>query len=207
MILSHKYKFIYIKNKRVAGTSIELALSEHCGVDDIIPPTSDEHLRPKNVKLRNYIKNGKRIFYNHMTAQSIKELVGDDIWNSYFKFCFERNPWDKVISGYYVHKARGLNQNLSVFIRSKRARDLYLSDFSNRYTIDGKVVVDFIGKYENLKRDLAFVCRRLRIPELTLPKAKTGFRKDNRHYKEIMSTADIEFIANLCAKEIKYLGY
>jgi len=204
MLLSHKYKFIYIKNKKVAGTSIELALSEHCGPDDIITPTGEEHLRPKNADPRNH--NG--IFYNHMPAIRIKNLIGDDIWNSYFKFCFERNPWDKVISGYCARKVRkGLTQSLSEFIRTKTAKRLLFSDFSTMYTIDGKVVVDFIGKYENLNEDLEFVRKKLGMPKLVLPKAKAGFRKDKRSYKETMAEDDIRFIANLCAKEIEYLGY
>jgi hypothetical protein len=28
------------------------------------------------------------------------------IWNSYFKFCVERNPWDKVLSHYHMHAYR-----------------------------------------------------------------------------------------------------
>src|SRR5207248_8898002 len=28
------------------------------------------------------------------------------IWNSYFKFCVDRNPWDKVLSHYHMHAYR-----------------------------------------------------------------------------------------------------
>ena len=31
MILSHEHKFIFLRTKKTAGTSIELALSELCG--------------------------------------------------------------------------------------------------------------------------------------------------------------------------------
>ena len=36
MILSHKHKFVFVKNRKVAGTSVEVALSPHCGPDDIL---------------------------------------------------------------------------------------------------------------------------------------------------------------------------
>jgi len=44
MIISHEHKFIFLKTKKTAGTSIELALSELCGLDDVITPltTVDE---------------------------------------------------------------------------------------------------------------------------------------------------------------------
>ena len=47
MIISHEHKFIFLKTRKTAGTSIELALSGLCGPDDIITPISpnDEPLR------------------------------------------------------------------------------------------------------------------------------------------------------------------
>jgi hypothetical protein len=31
MIVSHRYRYIFIKTKKTTGTSIEIALSRHCG--------------------------------------------------------------------------------------------------------------------------------------------------------------------------------
>jgi len=47
MIFSYKHRFIFIKGRKVAGTSIEIALSPHCGPQDIITPISpvDERTR------------------------------------------------------------------------------------------------------------------------------------------------------------------
>lgn len=41
MLLSHKYKFIFIKTKKVGGTSVEIALSKYLGEMDVITPCSE----------------------------------------------------------------------------------------------------------------------------------------------------------------------
>ena len=47
MILSYKHKFVFIKGRKVAGTSTEVLLSDICGPSDIITPITpiDEKVR------------------------------------------------------------------------------------------------------------------------------------------------------------------
>lgn len=49
-------------------------------------------------------KSGK--FYNHMTANEIKDSVGEHIFNNYLKFCVVRNPYDKIVSLYHYRKPK-----------------------------------------------------------------------------------------------------
>src|SRR5262245_64154360 len=38
LILSEQFRFVFIKGKRVGGTSVEMALSTICGAHDIVTP-------------------------------------------------------------------------------------------------------------------------------------------------------------------------
>ena len=239
MIVSHKYRYIFIKTNKTAGTSIEIALSKFCGQDDIITKNfpEEERLRkqlgglgPQNyiIPLYKYsfqdwadvfskIKRGEKRkwkrFYSHSSAHEIRQLIGEDIWNNYYKFCFERNPWDRVISYYYFilneRQQRGKSTPpLSEFIDGGKLQPLKKYGIEN-YTIDGRIAVDRVCLYENMEQELETVCnQQLGIPEkLVLPRAKGNFRTDRRHYREILSDRDRDKIAELFAEEITLFGY
>lgn len=134
-------------------------------------------------------------------------MIGDDIWNSYFKFCFERNPWDKVISHYYWCYKNEPRPSITEFITSKKVRNLKQNGYG-AYTINGEVAVDRICRFENIKDELEQVRIHLGIPEpINLPNAKTKYRKDKRSYKEILSDTDKNLISEIFNEEIKLLGY
>lgn len=230
MIISHKYKFIFVKTRKTAGTSIEISLSRFCGKGDIITPIiyQDELIReemglyPQNYgkpikwteysirDWKNLIRRGKKpkpekaTYYHHITAAKIRTLIGEDIWNSYFKFCFVRNPWDRAVSRYYwnIEKTKQVNTMDESLQNSNPNANFPI------YTIDDKVAVDFVGRFENLKQDFSDVCDRLHIPfDGWLPRTKAKSRKDKRHYTEILTPEQVEYIRQKCAAEIELFGY
>lgn len=229
MIISHKYKFIFVKTTKTAGTSIEIALSKFCGEDDVITPISppDEIIRnerggrgPQHFLLpfseygpRDFFallkkRRRKQKFYNHIPAVDIKARIPAEIWNGYYKFCIERNPWDRLISFYYyATKSKEPRPTLAEFLASPAPAALHRRGFGC-YTIDGEVVADKICKYENLTDELEQVRQHLGLPEpLELPLAKGGFRQDKRSYTEVYSPEQRDLVAQLFSREIALLDY
>ncbi len=207
MIVSHKHRFIFLKTAKTAGTSIEIALSRFLGDDDIVTPISaaDEKLRrelgyrgPQNFRIpfrqlsaselaTVVIRGRRKQFYNHMTSNQMRPLIGDTIWNSYYKFCFERNPFDRVVSLYYWCCKSEPRPSLTEFIRGEELRLLTERGIDIYSTSNGEIAVDKVGRYENLTEELEEIRRTLALPEpLTLPLAKASHRSDRRHYSEVI---------------------
>jgi hypothetical protein len=227
MILSHKHKFIFIKTAKTAGTSIEVFLSKHCDPKDIvtpIAPTVEGH-QPRNYEgfinpvpeilerpgklfsvLRHAITSRDK-FYNHMPAREVRNRVPADVWNSYFKFCVERNPWDKVLSHYHMHAAReGGSLSLDEYLARGRFPINYFR-YTNRSGT--KIILDRILRYENLVAELSEVFSQLKIPfggTLGVT-AKSGYRSDRRPYQEVFNDEQRKIVEKAFAKEIKLQGY
>jgi len=213
MIISHKYRFIFIKTNKTAGTSVEIALSGCCGDEDIITPITqeDEKIRRElgHRGPQNYIVSDRNTvfeFYNHISSAEVIGQIGQGAWNNYYTFCFERNPWDRVVSLYY-NLTEEPRPSMTEFmatgvIKLLKQRGLRL------YSNNGAMNIDEVFRYERLRKDLELVWDKLDIAEpLVLPETKAHFRSVKIHYSNYFTEAEQEKVARMFNDEIALLGY
>ena len=234
MIISHEHKFIFLKTKKTAGTAIEAALSELCGPRDVITPYREESegerkgLKPQNYRIDHPLKPMRPLlrrilmrperyyhpsvgYYEHMPAATVRDYVGEEVWRSYFKFAFDRNPWDRQVSWYlYKTKSRAARPSFERFMGSrKRAyvnnHEIYMLDD----VLGGGLAVDFVGRYESLEEDLnkalhmAGVKRRIAVPRVNV----TPNKDEARDYRSYYSDKTRGLVADWYQPEIAMLGY
>lgn len=116
-IVNRPHNFIFLKSYKTAGTSIEIHLicQSELG-SDIYRTSKDIRKYSKPVMHRNfgYTLAGRRRFFTlhwrlagqfpgikqHQTAEEVKKVVGDEIWQNSLISVPVRNPWDMLVSRY-----------------------------------------------------------------------------------------------------------
>jgi len=200
MIISHKYQFIFIKTRKTAGTSIEVFLSQLCGSNDVLTPIYP-HVKPHVA--RNY--DG---YFNHISASAVRSSVGNELWENYFTFCVERNPWDKTLSYYCMLNARqGGGLALGDY--------LLTGDFCTDYQAytepnnPSKIIVNHVVRYDSLNSELGVIFKMLGVPyngNLSVY-AKSEYRTNKRPYKEVYLECQAEVIKRAFKNEIELFGF
>src|SRR5262249_41307492 len=135
------------------------------------------------------------------------------IWHGYFKFSIERNPWDREVSAYFWMyrdevlplRPGGVRPSFDDYMLKSGRR---MEGNFDIYTIDGKVAVDFMCRYETLTADLAAALVRVGIYDsFHLPSAKADTRTDRRDWREFYTARTCDVIAQRHALEITAFGY
>lgn len=205
MLISYKHKFIFIKTRKSAGTSIQAQLRTHCGEDDTITAVAPAEGFPDSFN-KGLNSEG---WFPHDGWTKVRREVGKKIWEKYFVFSFERNSWDKIVSHYhwdsYFSLARGDDEVPFGYYCERVAGQL--SDFE-LYGIKDGLAVDFVGQYETLEEDYKYVCSEIGIKYSELPKLKAFSRPvPKKPYQSYYTDETKKIIEKHFAREINLFGY
>ncbi len=123
-------------------------------------------------------------------------------WSGYFKFCVERNPWDKTVSRYFwKYCDRTTRPSFEEFV----ANDKHMSEFDS-YSLNGEIGVDFVGRYEDLPGSIRLVSDTIGC-SISNPLSRNANTRKKRTYREMLTSKTHDIIANVYAREIRTLGY
>lgn len=190
MLISHRYKFINIAVPATASISTWKTLrpySDVVAVSDMDSP-----------------------YYHHAESSVVKKELSD-VWDSYFKFCFVRNPWDRIVSHYFkqtqgdvhmefINPGRG---SFDDFVETHVRPDIGCSVCKKQsmwYT-----GMDYIGRFENYEDSIHTIFRRIGISEEpNIFKVNTTNHKD---YGEYYNDRTVMIVYEKFKDEIEYLGY
>jgi len=210
VIVSHRHQFIHAKAQKVAGTSLELALAQHCGHDDII---ADAGAFDSSVDDDSYVwptRNAEGI-NSHETPAEIRRRVGDEVWSRYLKVVGIRNPWDMLVSFFYwwvndefrpANMASTFDRFLVWHLRSPLP-----SAGLQFWVMDGVLWADVYVRFESLADDVAELFGMLGFRFKGLPRLKTKRCAARSHYSAYYTDRMRDVVARRYAQVIRHFGY
>lgn len=193
MLLSPRYKFLFVHIAKTGGTSVRAALERVRWRDPwywlMFPCHRLSHLTGHKLGTK---------FPRHSKVIAAQEMLPREFFDGLFKFAFVRNPWDLQVSSFHhirrerPHYLQG-RDSFADFLRWKldpeRPYQFHIDTSIERqsdYLIDlrGNLIVDFVGRYERLHEDFGTACQRIGIPCPALPHRRqaTDRSKDYRSY-------------------------
>ncbi len=210
MEISLTHNFIFLHIGKTAGSNVSRAIAPYV-------------IHPENVFVNRYLDRlgihfnywgpiEWRRFRRHATARTAKRYLPAAFYDNVFKFAFVRNPWDWWVSLYHfllrktshrhhlkVKAMSGFEEYLRFEIkRQKRFQYEFVTDRS------GRLIVDFIGRFEHLHEHFAIACRHMHIPVPEIPAITFSPKRDYRSY---YTGRTCEMVADQCAKDIEMFGY
>jgi len=137
-----------------------------------------------------------------------------------FKFTIVRNPWDRVVSGFFFFQQRrrrnyrfiGKNETFNKFVKTRLLEcgigmNKYIKDHFGfqhpKVMFKGNVFVDFIGRLESIERDWKIISSAIGCsPDFP------HINKSNRgHYRDYYDDETRDIIADIYATDIELFGY
>lgn len=216
MLLSVKHNFLFVHTAKTGGTSIRAALSRYRYAGRYGPAAFVAH---KLDQLTGHRIGAK--FPRHAKAIAAREMLPRELYDQLFKFSFVRNPWDLQVSSFHhirrerPHLMGEFSEDFEGFLRWKlnpeRPYQYHIDtsiELQSDYVVDlqGRLIVDFVGKYERLIEDYKEICQRIGLPAKQLPhKRKSQDRK--KSFRAYYTDETAEMVARHFAQDIERFGY
>lgn len=159
--------------------------------------------------------NGRVTFEHTDYTKAIQEnRVSDEFLESAFKFCFVRNPYDRLVS-YYVHNLRHRPKWPKGFSEfCKYLRENFPSEIGHNQPLGGanpqvrwiqSFDMNFIGRFEKLNEDFEDICSLIGVKKkIQLPHKNA---EDHDDYRTFYTDEAKEVVRELYREDFELFGY
>jgi Sulfotransferase family len=211
-MISHKYKCIFVEVPKTGSSSIREILG--------YPPKPHLNIFQIQYNLELYwsryggVANRLLASAYLLLPEKWRRRRGEKIFQSYFKFGFVRNPWDRAVSLYLRKEGLELRDKMTFeefvdWMKYSSSTCIHPVPHVNQldWLVDphGNVLVDYIGRFENLAADWATIASKIGAPpELPHTRKNPG---RNKPYTEYYSERTRRIIEDRFRVDIDYFGY
>lgn len=205
MIISALHKFIFVAIPKTGTHSVRQALREHMGPRDL------EQVG-LFVQKRFPIPELAQLQHGHLSLQQVRPYLRPEEWQSFFKFAFVRNPFDRFVS-YCAFRTRDSDQferdpqavmRHYLFEAPPHSHLLFQPQHQFVTGPDGQLLADHVGRVERMQESYDAIAARIGIPGQPLERVNATERRD---YREYYDQQLIDGVARLYARDLELFGY
>jgi hypothetical protein len=209
MLVSYEKRFLFIHVPKTGGTSMRAVLQKHSHQPDARP--ANRCLKTFGISVNHLLGNYQDYqFRTHERASVVARRLPADVFDELFKFGFVRNPWDLLPSLYkFIRKNKKHKRHRVVSGMSfpEFVAFASLKRIANQSRLisgrDGRILLDFVGKFERLADDYRIVADRLGL-DVQLPHLNRTKQSD---FAEYYDAATIERVRRAFRADIESFGY
>lgn len=205
MLYSTTHNFLYIHVSKTGGSSLEQTLLPFCHHPQL--NKFDKLLS----KARLHWNHHRHHFKQHDGINVARQVLPHAEFDDLFKFALVRNPWDWLVSLYHFlrrkschrHSTRILQMSFADYVEFEIRRNARHQHpfFMDRH---GRILVDYLGRFEALEKEFDYICARIGIERPELARCGIHAREPYQHF---YTPALKDKVARHWQKDIAILGY
>ncbi len=222
------YKCLFVHIPKAAGRSIEMFFMQRLGLDRESLADREQLLLTDNADPANGTEK-----LSHLSAAEYVRCghISQQDFDQYYKFSFVRNPFSRLVSEYRYRNFIS-HKSFKDFVMNKLPQpgwdDKYrhiMPQSEMLYDENDRLLVDFVGKFENLHEDFKRVCDQLGISESRLSHINSSDKKSRhirrkarnilhrnresglRRYTDFYDNETIEYVSALYQTDISNFNY
>lgn len=205
MIISRRHRFIFVAIPKTGTHSVRQALREHLAEDDLEQVGLFVNKRFPFAEFAD-------IRHGHLSLQQIRPCLEPGEFESYFKFAFVRNPFDRFVSycAFMTRADDAFTQDPGAVMRHVlfKARPLDHILFRPQHELlvdaDGALLADAVGRVEEMQASYDGMCARIGIPSTSLERVNGSKRRAYQgYYDEELRKG----VAELYRRDLELFGY
>ena len=205
MIVSHSHRFIFAAIPKTGTHSVRQALREHMVDGDIeqVGLFADKRFPFEELAAARH---------GHLGLAQVRPFLGEEVFASYFKFAFVRNPFDRFVSycAFITRESGEFDRVPQQVMRHVlyELRPMQHILFQPQYTVladeGGKLLTDYVGRVEEMQASYDTICERISIPTRKLEQVNSSRRGDYRQYYD---TTLRDGVATLYQRDLELFDY
>ncbi len=202
----HQYRAILVHVPKTGGQSIKDLLGREQSNVDAFPGVLSAELGDATT--------GRK--HVHMSAREMAAHDQFGYFRSYFRFAFVRNPFDRAVSEFFWRKSRHpvriAFDTFEEFAHALRDGWEFDKDDGRHIAsqsamlcdVDGKLMVDFVGRHEQFAADATRLLHHLGLSPGPFPRQNAT---RHVHYSSYYSPDSRRIVADLYAEDLERYGY